>query len=396
MGMRIQRTQRSDRPRVLLMIESSRESGRQFIAGVANYAQHFGPWRFHWQPDGLKGLEQPLGRMKFDGAILRDTADLKMIRAMGLPAVVLGHVHGGVAGAIYVGVDNGTIGRMAADHLLGRGLRHFAFLGYEGIQWSLERETAFCGRLRAIGLTAACQRVPVSAGLGFRGGGSPAVVRDWLLRCPRPVGVMAANDDLGEQVIELCKEASLPVPDQCAVVGVDNDLVVCGLSDPPLTSIGQQLERAGYQAAAALDRLMRGRKPATWHMVTPAGILVERQSTNVFAVKDPAVAKALRFIQDRGSLPAGVEEAARASGVSRRVLEQRFRRAMGQSILKYQHQRRADQIARLLAESSLPLKSIAEQCGFVEQSHMTRFFTSLRGVTPSAFRARLAAVSFLR
>jgi LacI family transcriptional regulator len=204
---------------------------------------------------------------------------------------------------------------------------------------------------------------------------------------------MAANDDLGGQLVELCKEAGIRVPDDCAVIGVDNDPVVCGLSDPPLSSVNIQFRQAGYRAAATLDRLMNGLSPSACSITAAAAELVERQSSNIIAVEDPAVAKALRFIHDVAQSPVSVAEIARASGVSRRILEQHFRQTLDRSVPRQHRAVRAAHIARLLVETDLALAQIAEQCGFREYSHLTRFFRAVRGETPSTYRKRVAQPS---
>ena len=371
------------------MIESSRESGREFIAGVADYAQHFGPWQFHWQPVGLKGLARPLGLFRCDGVILRDVVDLRTVMRAKLPVIVLGHTKRRAAGAVFVGVDDESVSRVVAAHLQQRRFRHFAFCGYEAVPWSAGREESYCRLLRQEGFRVAGYRVPLLAGTIFLSETKRTRFKRWLQTLPRPVALMAANDDLGEQVIELCKEAGIRVPDDCAVVGVDNDPVVCGLSDPPLSSVKIQFRQAGYRAAAALDRLMNGHAPGAWSITAAAANLVERQSTNIIAAEDPAVAKALRFIHDHARGPLAVAEIARASGVSRRILEQRFRQTMDRSILQQHRAARAAQVARLLAETNLSLAQIAEECAFTELSHLTRFFRAVHGQTPTAYRVRV-------
>lgn len=371
---------------VLLMIESSRESGRQFIAGVAEYAQHFGPWRFHWQPGGLKGLARPLGQFRYDGVILRDVADLKAVRAAGVPAIVLGHTKGHVPGTVFVGVNNEAVSQAITSHLRQRGFRHFAFCGYHQVPWSEARQESYCRVLLEEGFPTDCFLVPRKAMQDLTGVGRRAQLKRWLRSLPRPVALMAANDELGEQLIALCKEAEIRVPEACAVIGADNDPVVCGLSDPPLSSVNIRFREAGYRAAAALDRLMKGQAPGSWSIVAEAGDVVERQSSNIIAVEDPAVAKALRFIHQHARGPVPVRDIARASGVSRRVLEQRFRQTLSRSVLQQHRQVRAAHIARFLTETDLPLAQIAEQTGFSQLSHFTRFFRDLRAQTPAAYR----------
>lgn len=368
------------------MIESSRESGRQFIAGVAEYAQHFGPWRFHWQPDGLKGLTRPLGQFRCNGVILRDVADLRAVRAAGVPAIVLGHTKRHVPGTVFVGVNNEAVSQAVISHLRQRGFQHFAFCGYHLVPWSVAREESYCRVLLEEGFPTDCFRVPRKAMQDLTGVGRRAQLKHWLRSLPRPVALMAANDELGEQIIAVCKEAEIRVPEDCAVIGADNDPVVCGLSDPPLSSVGIRFRQAGYRAAATLDRLMRGQPPDSWSIMAEAGDVVERQSSNIIAVEDPVVAKALRFIHEQARGPVPVRDIARASGVSRRVLEQRFRQTLNRSILQQHRQVRATHIARLLTETDLPLAQIAEQTGFTQLSHFTRFFRDMRTQTPAAYR----------
>lgn len=382
-------TPRPARREVLLMIESSRESGRQFIAGVAEYAQHFGPWRFHWRPEGLRGLSQRQGHFPCDGVILRDVADLDAVVAAGAPAIVLGHARVPCSGAVFVGVDDEAVSRVVTKHMRQRGFRHFAFCGYQGVPWSEAREESFSRVLRQEGFEVNCHRVPLDHGPDLPLPDDRAALKQWLLQLPRPVALMSANDDLGGQLVELCKECQIRVPGDCAVVGVDNDPVVCGLSDPPLSSVNIQFRQAGYHAAATLDRLMNGLPPDAWSITASAGEIAERQSSNIIAVDDPVVAKALRFIHEQAHRPISVMDVARASGVSRRILELRFQQTLNRTVLQQYRAARASHIARLLSETTLSLAEIAEQCSFSQFSHLTRFFRDMHGQTPSAYRRSL-------
>lgn len=182
---------------------------------------------------------------------------------------------------------------------------------------------------------------------------------DWVSRLPKPLGVMACNDDRGEQVVEACKIAGLEVPDEVAIVGADNDDLVCDLCDPPMSSVAIHFERAGFEAAQVLDQRMRGRKVPTAKIVVQASHVVTRRSTDILAVADPRLATALRFIRDHANEAISVPDVARAAGLSRRVLEKRFQLQLRRSALSEIRRIRVSQLSQLLAETSQPISRIA-------------------------------------
>ncbi len=376
------------RPHILILIESSRESGRAYIKGIADYAHHFGPWRFHYAAKDLEGLHAPLEELRFDGIIARDVASIEPLTRYRAPMVIMRYSTEGTKDAVFVATDDTMISRTVADHLLQRGLRNFAFCGILGRDWSVKREDYFRRYLAEKGLSVATFNfTPSGDGEGGVAGDELAVMR-WLRELPRPVGIMAANDDIGLLVVQHCREAGLRVPEECAVVGVDNDPVVSGLCDPPLSSVAMKFQQAGYRIAEVLDRMLRGEPPGCIRITSLVDTLVIRQSSDVVAVDDAAVAKALRHIQRNLLRHLTVDEVARVSGVSRRSLENRFREHLSTTVKSSCRAMRADHIARILTQSAMSVDEIAQHCGFQETSHLTRFFKSVRGETPSAFRKR--------
>ncbi len=377
------------RPHILILIESSRESGREYIKGIADYAHHFGPWRFHYAAKDLNGLQSPLEALRFDGVIARDVASIKPLTRCGVPMVTMRYSTEGTEDAVFVVTDDRTISRTVADHLRQRGLRNFAFCGITGRDWSAKREDHFKRSLEERGIAAATFNfMPSRDGEGADAGDEKALIR-WLCALPKPAGIMAANDDIALLVVQHCREAGLRVPEECAVVGVDNDPVVSGLCDPPLSSVAIKFQQAGYRIAEVLDRMLRGEPPGCRRIVSLVDALVIRQSSDGVAVDDAAVAKALRYIQQNSLRPLRVTEVARISGVSRRTLETRFRQHLSKSVKGACREMRSDHIARILTQSAMSVDEIAQHCGFQETSHLTRFFKSVRGETPSAFRKRM-------
>ncbi|MFO1497969.1 MAG: DNA-binding transcriptional regulator [Verrucomicrobiota bacterium] len=371
-------------PRVVLLIESSRSSGRSLLRGIANYARHRGPWAFYWEPGGLEKAWPQLKTLGADGIILRDVEKLDDLIAYGLPAVVVGHSKQEIPGLANVITDSEAIGVMGAEHLLTCGFRNFAYCGYEEMPWSGLRGESFCRRLAKAGYQA--HFCPTGADRELPGWKGERFLPNWLKSLPKPLGIMACNDDRGEQVIEACKIAGLQVPDEVAIIGADNDELVCDLSDPPMSSIAINFERAGYESAEVLDRLMRGRRVVPKKIVVPATHVVPRRSTDIVAVDDGQVANALRFIRDHAREVISVPDVARAAGLSRRVLEKRFQQLLRRSVLREIRRVRVAQICRLLAETNESISEIGLTLGYSGTEHLARYFRQEKHMTPLAYR----------
>ena len=378
-------------PQVLLMIESSRESGRKLIAGIADYAHHFGPWRFHWAPLGVKGLSGRIEQGAFDGMLVRDVAELESLRVKGVPCVDFSYGSEPEPGRVFVTTDDAAIASRIANDFVRRGFRYFAFCGLRDVPWALQRGRHFKEALQSSGATSDLFWTVAPETPGRKGLAAVAELKGWLCDLPKPVALMVCNDDMARWVVQLCAEAGVRVPEDCAVVGVDNDPVVCGLSDPQLSSVSTDQVQAGYWAAAALDRMMKGEAPERSIILAPVGDLVVRQSSDLIAIDDPAVAKAIRFIQQHGDRKVYVDEVARAAGLNRRTLERRFKAHFDQGILARCREMRCEYLEKLLRERHLSQEQIAFQCGFSEAGHLSRFYTSIRGETPSNYRKRMAA-----
>ena len=202
---------------------------------------------------------------------------------------------------------------------------------------------------------------------------------------------MAADDKRARQVLEVCRLTGIQVPDEVAVIGVDNDEMLCQLSHPSLSSIESGARRVGQEAAALLDQMMSGRKPRKHKMmVNPEGV-VTRQSTDVLAVDDGDVARAVALI--RGNAGAGITPYAVCSAlsVSRTTLELKFKRAMGHTLFAEIRRVQLQRAESLVRESDLSLKQIAAQAGFVSVQHMTTLFSAQFGSPPAAYRRQASS-----
>ena len=283
-------------------------------------------------------------------------------------------------------LDQPPVARVAAEHLLEQRLQHFGYVGIAGRRWSDSRRDAFIDRLAEAGAKAEVLQFPSAQGLLPSWAKEQGALERWLTALPKPVGVMTCYDVMGLRVLDACRRVDLAVPEQVAVVGVDNDEFLCDLADPPLTSVAIDLERIGYEAAALLDHLMAGGRPPKTHMlVGPLGV-VRRQSSDVVAVSDADLAAALRLIREQACNGIDVDDLARESGLSRRALERRFQKYVGHSphaeILRVQIGR----AKQLLRETDLGLKAIAVRSGFNHASYLAAVFRENAGLTPGEYR----------
>jgi LacI family transcriptional regulator len=208
----------------------------------------------------------------------------------------------------------------------------------------------------------------------------------WLKSLPKPVGLMACNDMRALQVLDVCGEHGVAVPDEVAVIGVDNDSVQCELCDPPLSSVDPGTQRVGYEAAALLARMLAGRTPRkTPMLIEPAGV-VTRRSTAAPAPADPCVAAAMRFMHEHYSRPIGTADILRQIGVSRSTLERRFQHSLGRSPSAELARVRLERVRELLQHTDLSLREVAQRTGFDHVESMCRLFKRHTGRTPGDYR----------
>jgi LacI family transcriptional regulator len=336
---------------------------------------------------------QLLRKVGAEGAILREQVQREQIEevlASGVPTVVSPYTEP-FPGVPNIVSDDQAIGRLAAEYLLRRGFRQFAYCGFgDTYFWSRERGQGFCARVQEDGYEAHSYESEhrSSASMHSWEKEQPGLV-EWLESLPKPVGLMACNDDRSQYVLEACKIAGLHVPEQVAILGMGNDDLVCDLAAPRLSSIAVSAEKAGYEAAALLDSLMAGKDVADQRVVGLPSHVVTRQSTDVFAVSDPYVAEALRFIHGwAGKGAIQVDDVVGAIPVSRRSLYDRFAKTLGRSVHEEIKRVRVDHLARLLVSTDLPVAQIASRLGRPDVKNLARYFKQEMGVTPLQYRRR--------
>jgi LacI family transcriptional regulator len=281
--------------------------------------------------------------------------------------------------------DGHRIGRMAAEHLLDRGFRRFGFCGLPREIWSRRRREGYCERLGEAGFECDVFQPPASKTHPAWDREQPAVTA-WLRSLSKPVGVMAANDIRARQVTEACIAGDIRVPDDVAVLGVDDDQMLSIFSNPPLTSIALNTEHAGYRAAELLHAMMAGRAVERQTILAEPLWVVERPSTDVVAIEDRDVAMAVMYIRENARKPIGVHDVVKHSAVSRRALEIRFQNQLGRSIREEIQRVRLNLVMQLLVETDLSIAKIAECTGFSSQSYLSDVFRRELGTTLAAYR----------
>ena len=379
----------AEAPSVLLFVETSREFGRGLLHGIAKYSRLHGPWRVHRWPGALDSSLPEWKHLKIDGAVVRDVRAVEGLAHSGIPVVFAQHNKESYAPFPAIITDSEAIGRMAAEHFLDRGFQNFAYCGLDDFPWSRRRAQYFAQRLAQSGFEMNLFRQP-SAGEGRPAGNEQNLIADWLKSLPKPVAVMCCNDDRALQVIEACKQAKYEVPDHVAVLGVDNDVLVCDLADPPISSISLNTEGAGYEAARLLDRLMKGERMAGQKIDVSPTHIVTRMSTDVLAVSNADVSMALQFIRRNPNRLIQVSDVVEATNVSRRVLEKRFKAVLRRSVHQEIRRVRVNHIVQLLIGTDMNITEIATHAGFDGVEHIARYFRKETGMSLRDYRKKHA------
>lgn len=383
-------TLRKSYPRVAVCVDKARNYGRGVLRGIAQYVETFGPWSLSVDQQAAGNFANDwLHDWQGDGilAYINDAYLADHLRVSRIPTVEL-FAYQRDLGLPQVGNDDVAIGRMAAEHLLERRFSHFGFVGYPDEPWVQRRQHGFADVLRESSFaheTFLCARRPQTVSEWEQ---IQQRMTDWIRRLPKPVGIMACSDRHAQRVLDACQRATVMVPEEVAVIGVDNDEEICRLSNPPLSSITENSTRVGYEAARLLDQMMKGILKAgkiSPILVSPVGVAT-RRSTDVTAISDWLIADSVRFIREHACDGLSVEKLVSEFGISRSVFYERFLNAMNrtphQEILRVQ----LDRTKSLLTGTDLSMEKIAELAGFQHPANMSATFKRELGINPSVYR----------
>lgn len=374
---------------VALLIEQSNAYARGLLEGINAYAQQHENWSI-CLPEQVRGASPPswLENWNGDGIIARieSVAMADAIRRKQGPVIDVSAARL-VEEIPWVETNDQEIAKLAAEHLIEKGFRHFAFCGDEAFNWSTWRSEHFSERMDASNFKCNVFRQarsnPEQSWMDER-----IALAKWVQDLPKPIGIMCCFDIKAQQLLDICREQSIAVPEEVAVIGVDNDRLLCDLSTPSLTSVIPDTHQTGYVAAQLLDQMMLGQRIApVAHLIKPLGVEA-RQSTDILAIKDQDIAAAVRLIRENACAGITVTEILKRIPISRRRLESRFKKIVGRSPHQEICRIKIAQVKRLLIETDQSIREIAWKTGFEHAEYLSVAFKRIVGVTPKDFRFR--------
>ena len=376
-----------------LLVDASRAYGRGIYRGVANFAETRDDWLIlaHERPE-LDGLPGWLKTARVN-ALIAYISNRKLhdkISALGVPVV---DVHGRCRSPRIpvIESDDQVIVRLAFEFFLQSGFQNLAYCGYPSVFFSDQREEAFrlqASKLKGVHIYTPSAHQRVGEDLyRFEKGvtARDADLSKWLQSLPKPVAILACNDIRGQQVINACRETGIRMPEEVAVLGVDNDQIICRLCRPTLSSIEPDVEKIGFLAAQWIADQLEG-KPVARRQLVPPRQVVQRASTDTVVANHPAVVQAARLIRDESYSEASVEQICEVTRLSRSTLDKLFLSHLGRSVAGEITRVRLQRSQNLLRNSNLSLAEIATSCGFSSSTYFCRFFKRTTGQTPNAYR----------
>ena len=385
----------ADAPKVLVSISLSHASWRDFFGGILRYVEEHANWdlRILQEPGDLQASQIDMAeRGGYVGIILATPGDIdfKRLNRSSIPLAACGgwpELTRRRKNCVHVQFDCAAHGVAGAKHLLSQGRR--AVYGFVrsrfDMPWSGKRQAAFVRSIRAAGEDAACYELPP----GAEQGKDLAELRDWLLALPKPAAVMADCDRRAAQVIAACRDGGLAVPDDVAVLGVDDDPFYALYTRPPLSSVRPGHAEGGYRIAAELDRLIKAGKPVLGQrkiVILPRGVSI-RESTRPISSSAALVRRIVAFVTAHVSEGIKVTDVVRHVGCSRRIAELRFRQAKKQTISEFITGCRLEEVKRRLSRSGATVAQVARECGFKTAAHLSHLFKSQFGTSITEWRS---------
>lgn len=385
------------RIRVALMIDTASGHGRGLLRGIANYVRLHDPWEFFFNPGDCDQVLPKMGEWDGHGIIARfsDEKIAREILKTGLPVIALDipesmkDIELEFDNLYEVQNNSHVAAVLAADHFLDRQFTRFAYVGYYGQIWSRLRQESFQQNLEEKGFAVHVYPIPVRGRKRLRWELEQTNLEQWLKSLPKPIGLLACNDQRGREVLEACQGAEISVPYEVAVMGIDNDEILCDLSNPSLSSVVMNTEQGGYQAAKLLGKLMCGGRPERRVIVVEPLRIELRRSTDVAAIDDRDMASAMQYIHQNLGNQMTIDVIAEYVSLSKRTLQIRFKNIFGRTISSEVRTAKLNHARKLLQETELSIPEITELAGFGTTSYLTQCFRQQFGMTPSKYRRNI-------
>jgi len=372
-------------PNVALLIETSRSFPRNVVRGVGDYSRIHGKWLFYVPAQMPVRSLPPKDEWDGDGIIAqthRDERFIEELAACGKPVVSLTGPPG--AGGLHsVRPNQDAVAELAMNHFRDRGFTRFAYCGVPADRVWPPTGEVFRRLAETAGYTCDLYLPAMDPGARTL---RLEQLSEWVKSLVKPIGLLAASDGRAREVLDACRLANIHVPEEIAVLGVNDDEMICEMANPPLSSVIHNARRVGYEAAAMLDRLMSGKKIVADIVVDPLGVRC-RQSTDLLAIEDPEISKAVRFIREHACEGIRVDDVLDQVALSRRALEKRFRSAVGRPPHTEIRRAQLERVKELLVGSDFKLEKIAEVTGFSSAQYLAGLFHRVMKMTPGAWRA---------
>jgi LacI family transcriptional regulator len=388
-----------NRPEVLLIFRIGLEECTAMLKGIAHFERTNNVWTAYHDDEAISETDVKWVRDRnWKGVISRHTTPklANICRELKIPLVDMNDVDP-YPGIPKIRPDNARIGQLGAEHLIGRGYRHFGFAGFSNMGWSRERRDSFTETVRLAGHDCSLFDVP------YPGGSTPfwnekqiEKLSAWLKKLPKFSAVMACNDLRAQQLITAAATSGILVPEDIAILGANNETFRCEMTIPALSSVAPNAFQSGFRAAGLLNDMLLGRKVESYDQrVEPLGV-VARLSTNALAIDDDKIADAVNFIRKMACNGLTVDQVAENSHISRSLLEKKFRRYIGRSPQAEIRRVQVSRITELLIETDYPLKRIAELTGFDYTEYMSVLFKRMTGLPPGEYREKMRDKAIVR
>lgn len=378
--------------KIVLLSDFSEEYYKNLLRGITRYSKDHGPWTFCKMPTyyretiGINGILKWAKEWEADGIIgqFYNGEEVEKFTEAKIPVIAQDFKERFTDIPNITGAYRET-GALGADYFLKKGFKNFAFYGFGNIVWSRERAEGFEERIQEAGFDVHYYEHKDSRGIDLWYY-KPSALSDWLKSLPKPVALMACDDNQGHHITEAARHAGIRIPDELAVLGVDNDEMVCDLSDPPLSSIELDSEKSGYEAARLMEQMIEDQVCYADDIIVNATQVVTRHSTDIFASKDKYIVSALKYIHGNLDKNLKVDQVLKEVPLSRRSLEKRFIMTTGYPVYEYIYNQRIEKFTQKLLETDMTIFEIALDLGLSDSKNIARQFKQIKGVTPMEYR----------
>ncbi|MPM35725.1 Xylose operon regulatory protein [bioreactor metagenome] len=378
--------------KVLLLIDYSSEFSRRLLKGLIQYSKEHGPWIFYRLPSyyktlyGKEGIVEWAKEWKADAIVARwDHEGTNLLKSLNIPVVLQNYKDRSAYFPNLTGDYIGT-GEMAARFFIKRRYRNFAFYGNKDVVWSRERAEGFRKEVeKVVGNYYYFESENLN---GEEWSTSHIQLDEWLLSLPKPVGLFACDDNFALRVSQICTINNIKIPEEISLLGVDNDELICHLSDPPISSIVTDVEKGGYETGRLIDRMSKEEVKEPLNIIIRPLRLELRKSTERYDISNEHISQMVNYIEDNFTSNIVIKSLIEQVPLSRRNLEVKFKEEMGISIYQFILSCRIDYFAHLLLTTERTLFDLALESGFNDCKNVSRIFKKMKGCTPLEYRKK--------